>query len=160
MLKVLFLSLSIFIQAAHVSFVSIEFLPDKGIIKVFLKQDQADFVYDYRYTIDDDQNIALSEKIDTSRIFVSKYIARRLQISADGKDLNGKISKLDWDNSGLIVELTYPFNNKKADEFKVKNTILNGIREDPSNLVIFKYNKFEEGMKFNLDKKEHVFRIR
>ena len=159
MLKVLFLSLSILIQATHVSFMSIECFPEKGILKVFLKQSQPDFVYDYRYTIDDDKNIDLAAKIDTNEIFVGRYIATRVQISADETKLKGKITKLDWDNSGFVVELTYPFNNKKAKGFKVTNLILNGIREDPSNLVIFKYHKFEEGVKFTLDKKEHVFNV-
>ena len=159
MLK-LILSLLIFTQASHVSFITIECIPENGTIKVLIKQDQTDFVNDYRYTIDDDKNIDLSTKLDTTVILVSKYLANRLQISAGDKKLNGKISKLQWDNSGFKAEMLYHFNNKIEKEFKVKNTILNGFRGDPSNLVIFKCHQIEEGVKFNLTNTEHVFRLK
>jgi hypothetical protein len=159
MLK-LFLSLLIFIQASHVSLMTVECIPENRTIKVFLKQDQADFVFDYRYMINDDQNISLTAKLDTTEILVSKYFSKRLQISAGNKRLTGKITKLEWNNSGMTAELEYHFNNKSEKAFTVKNTILNGIREDPSNLVIFKYRDLEEGVKFNLVVTEHVFRIK
>lgn len=158
MLK-LILSL-IFLQATHVSFMSIECLPENRTIKVFVRQDQSDFVYDYRYTVNDDQNIDLATKIDTTQILVSKYFATRIQISAGDKKLTGRITKLEWNNSGLTANLEYHFTDKNAKEYKVKNTILNGIREDPSNLVIFKYHASEEGVKFNLSTTEHVFKIK
>jgi hypothetical protein len=139
---------------------TMECFPENGTIKVFVKQDQSDFVYDYRYTIDDDQNIDLSTKLDTSRIFVSRYFANRLQISAGDKKLTGKITRLQWNNSGMTADLEYHFSDKKTKAFKVKNTILNGIREDPSNLVIFKYKEIEEGVKYNLGKTEHIFKVK
>jgi hypothetical protein len=159
MLK-LILSLLIFSQATHVSFMSMECFPEKGTIKLFIRQDQSDFVYDYRYTINDDQNIDLSTNIDTTQILVSKYFATRIQISSGDKKLTGKITKLEWNKSGLTANLEYHFIDKNAKVFKVKNTILNGIREDPSNLVIFKYHESEEGVKFNLSTTEHVFKIK
>jgi hypothetical protein len=136
---------------------TIECFPEKGTLKVFLKQDRTDFVYDYRYTINDDQN--LTAKLDTTEILVSKYFATRLQLSVGGKILTGRITKLEWNDSGMTAELEYHFKGR-AKEFTVGNTILNGIREDPSNLVIFKYHESEEGVKFNLDVTKHVFKIK
>jgi hypothetical protein len=159
MIKI-FLSVFILIQASHVSLMTVECLPEKGTIKVFLKQDQADFVNDYRYTIDDDKNINLTTLLDTTEILVSKYFSTRLQLSAGDKELRSKITKLEWNNSGMTAELEYHFSNKNMKSFTVKNTILNGFRSDPSNLVIFKYHEFEEGVKFSLEKTEHVFKIK
>ena len=59
MLKTVFISLWVFIQIMHVSFMGVECIPGKGIIKILVKMEYNDFVFDYRVAINDDQNFDL-----------------------------------------------------------------------------------------------------
>jgi hypothetical protein len=159
MLKTLFLSLWIIAQPTHVSFLGVECFPEKGIIKTYLKLNYNDFVNDYRFTINDDENFDPSGKIDTAKILVSKYLANRIQIFADNKKLEGQLMNVESSNGELNIDLLYNY-NIKAKRFKVKNTILAGFSKRQSNLLIFKHNDFEEEVKLTAELTEQVFIVR
>lgn len=158
MTRGLFFFLFLFYQSVHSSFTGMECFPDKGTIRVSLKLDMTDFIHDYRLTIDDDHNFDPSGSIDTSVIFLRNYIAGRLQIISDGKNLKGNIVKLQTTENELNVGLVYNY-NPKIKSFTVKNTILNGYYKNLSNLLIFKYREYEEGIKLTTEIQEHVFKV-
>lgn len=159
MLKIFLLSLWIFTQTTHESFMSMECYPEKGVIKVFLKMNHDDFVFDYRFTINDDQNFNPSGKMDTTEMLIRKYIGNRLQIFADDKKLNGQLTNLESTKGELNMQLLYYYNNR-VKRFNVKNTILNGTNKNHTTLLIFKYNDFEEGVKLTPEKTEQTFMIK
>jgi hypothetical protein len=134
----------------------LECCPGKGIIKVVLKLNYDDFIFDYRFTINDDQNFEPSGVIDTTKILVSKYLTNKVQIFADDKKLKGQLTNIESVNGELNMNLLYYY-SKKAKRFKVKNTILTGLNKNQSNLLIFKYNDFEEGVKLTPEKTEQTF---
>jgi hypothetical protein len=158
MLKIIILSLLVSVQIPHVSFMGMECIPEQGIISALLKLNYNDFIFDYRFAINDDQNFDPSGKIDTTEIFLSKYIVGKVQISADDKILKGKLTNIESANGELRIDLLYYY-NKRAKRFKVKNTILTDINKDQSNLLIFKYNDFKEGVELSTGKTEQKFKV-
>jgi hypothetical protein len=160
MLKIIILSFFLTsLQTAHVSFLGMECIPDKGIIRTSLKMNYNDFIFDYRININDDQVFDPSGKIDTTVILLSKYLLDKIQISADDQNLKGKLTGIEFVNGHLNFELVYNY-NKRAKNFKVKNTILTDVNRNQTNLLIFKYNDHEEGVKLSFEKTEHTFKVK
>ena len=159
MLKIFLLSFLIFTQGTHSTFTGVECFPEKGIIKTFLKMDYEDFVLDYRFTIDDDQNFDPLSKMDTTKIFISRYLGDRIQIYSGDKKLKGQIARLESSDGEIVIDLLYSY-EKGSKRFKVNNTILSGLNKKPSNLLIFKYNDFEQGVKLTQDMTEYIFNVK
>ena len=137
---------------------TVECFPERETIKVFLKMSHEDFVYDYRFIINDDQGFDSSGKIDTTEVWIRKYLISRIQIFADNKKLQGKITGFESANGELKMNLLYSF-NKKVKHLKVQNTILTGSNKNQSVLLIFRYNDFEDGIKLTEEKPEYIFRV-
>lgn len=159
MLKVFFLSLWIFTQNAHVTFMGVECLPENGEIKVFVKMNYNDFVNDYRYTINDDQGFDRAVKIDTSVILVARYIAHRIQLSADEINLKGRLINFQSDGREINIDCMYKY-DKRSKEFKVKNTMLTGVTYNQYTLLIFKHQNLEEGVKLTAEMPEKSFTLK
>jgi hypothetical protein len=142
----------------HVSLMSVEYSDKKDALEVFIKLDYDDFITDYWYTINDDQVFEPSGKIDTTLILVYKYLNDKVQIFADEKKLKGQITKIESVDGELKLNLLYSY-NKRAKNLKVKSFILTGVYKDQSNLLIFRYNDFEEGVRLTSEKIEHSFNV-
>jgi hypothetical protein len=136
-----------------------ECFPDKGIIKTFVRLKYTDFVFDYRFIINDDQDFDPSVKIDTTEILVSKYLERRIQVLAGGNKLKGQLTNIESVNGELRLDFIFVY-NKKAKLFKVKNAMLTEYREIQSNFLIFKYKDFEEGVELTSEKMEQTFKVK
>jgi Domain of unknown function (DUF6702) len=159
MLKTFLISLWIFTQAAHPTFTGVTSFPDKGMIKVFLKMNYNDFVFDYRFTIDDDQNFERPGEIDTSRVFLRRYLDDRIRIFGDDKELKGRITGFQLADGELNIDILYYY-NKRVKNLKVRNTMLNGVNKNPSNMLIFKCNNLEDAIKLTEEKPEKIFKVR
>jgi hypothetical protein len=156
MLKILFFSLFILIHPVHVSMTGVEYSSEKNSFDVSIKMDYNDFITDYRYTINDDQVFDSFGKIDTTVILVNKYLDKKVQIYADDKQLKGKLVKIEFVDGELQMGLIFK-NNKNSKNFRVKNLILANVYNDQANLLIFRYDEFEEGVKLTPYKNEHNF---
>lgn len=159
MIKILILSLLAFTQPAHVSLMSAECFPEEGTIKVFLKMSHKDFAYDYRVMINDDVLFDPSGKIDTTEIFVSKYIDSRVSLFARDVRLKGRLTSFESAYGEVNMNLVYNY-DKKVKQFKVHNTFLNNVNRKPSTLLIFKYKDYEEDVKLTEDKTEETFVVK
>jgi len=146
MVKFFFLLLWILTQDTHVSFMSTECFPGEGVIRVFIRMSHADFRYDYRHMINDDYIFDPSGKIDTTEVFVAKYLDSRVQILAGDKMLKGRLTSFESANGDVNMNLIYHYNNR-LNSFKVSSTIMNGVNRNPTTLLIFKYKDFEEDVK-------------
>lgn len=158
MLRLILISILFSLQTNNASFLGVECVPDQKIIRSFLKLNFTDFIFDYRVNINDDQVFDPSGKIDTTEILLSKYLNEKVQIFANGSRLSGKVIKIESSDKLLQVELLYRY--KKAKQIKVRNTILTNINVDQSNMLIFKYDDFEEGVKLTPGQTEFVFDVR
>lgn len=158
MLKTLILSFLLIIPPHHVSFMGVEYSAKTEMFKVSVKLNYHDFILDYRYSINDDQIFDPTGKIDTTIILISKYFNDKVQIFAEDKKLEGRLMNIE--SADGEVRINFLFNNiKKARHFKVKNQILTELYGDQANLVIFKYNDFEEGIKLTPGNREQTFRV-
>jgi hypothetical protein len=158
MLKTLILSFLLFVHPHHISFMGVEYFPETEMFKVCVKLNYYDFILDYRNSINDDQIFDPSGKIDTTIILVGKYFNDKVQIFAEDKKLKGRLMSIESADGEL--RMSFLFNNiKKARHFKVKNQILTELYNDQANLLIFKYNDFEEGIKLTSGNKEQSFRV-
>jgi hypothetical protein len=146
-------------QTERVSFLGVECVPEKGVIMTCLKLNYNDFIFDYRLSINDDQEFDPSGKIDTSVILLDKYISNKIRISANDNILNGKITGIVYTEGELKIDLLYSY-NRKAKQFRVQNTILTDINKNQSNLLIFKYKDIERGVRLSARKTEHVFNVK
>jgi hypothetical protein len=137
---------------------SVEYYARSEVFNVFLKLNSDDFIFDYRNSINDDQGFDPSGKIDTTIILAGKYFNNKVQIFADDKKLEGRLMSIESDNGEIMMNFLFN-NNRNARHFKVRNQILTDLYKDQSNLLIFKYNDFEEGVKLTSGKAEHTFVI-
>jgi hypothetical protein len=136
-----------------------EFFVEKDLFEVFIKMNYDDFVADYWYSINDDQVFESNGKIDTTIVLVSKYLNDKVQIFADDKKLKGQLKNIESANGELKMNVEYKL-NKRAKRFKVKNHILADVYNDQSNLLIYRYKDFEEGIKLTPEKREHIFKVK
>ncbi len=141
------------------SFLGVECFPDQGIIKACLNLEFNDFVFDYRYAINDDQHFEPSGRIDTAVILVNKYFESRVKVFADGELLKGRLTNIESTGGKLKLDFLYNF-NKKAKQFKVKNVMFTEYNEDQSNLLIFKYKDIEEGVMLTQQQPERTFSVK
>lgn len=118
-----------------------------------------DFAYDYRVMINDDVLFDPSGKIDTTEIFVSKYIDSRVSLFARDVRLKGRLTSFESADGEVNMNLVYNY-DKKVKQFKVHNTFLNNVNRKPSTLLIFKYKDYEEDVKLTEDKTEETFVVK
>jgi hypothetical protein len=159
MFKILLIPIWFFLHPVHVTFTSIDFVPEKDCFQVFVRMYYEDFILDYRNSIDDDQSFDSSGKIDTAIIMVDRYFNDKVQIFADDKKLEGQL--IDFKSADGEVIMNFLINNKRrARVFKVKNQILTGLYKDQANLLIFKYKSVEEGVRLTPEMTEQTFKIK
>jgi len=159
MYRILFFSIWFLFHPVHVTMTSIDYVRDKDAFKVFVRMYYDDFILDYRNSINDDQDFDPSGKIDTAIILVSKYLNNKVQIFADDKKLEGRLINIKSADGELTMNFLIN-NNRRARVFKVKNQILTGLYKDQANLLIFKYDDVEEGVKLTSDMTEQTFKIK
>jgi hypothetical protein len=159
MLKIFILSLLVLANRTNDSFLGVECFPKEGIIKASVRLKYADFIFDYRYAINDDQQFGPSGEIDTTKILVSQYLDKRIQIFADGKKLRVKLMAIESADDELRLDLLYYY-NKRAKLFKVKNMMISEYNENQSNHLIFKYKDFEQGVTLTPKKMEETFKVK
>lgn len=158
MLKIFILSFFVLAHPTHISFMSVEYSEKSDVFNIFLKLHTDDFIYDYRNSINDDQAFDPSGKIDTAIILVGKYFNNKVQIFADDKKLEGRLMNIESADGEIIMNFLFN-NSRRARHFKVKSQILTELYEDQSNLLIFKYKDFEEGVKLTSGKTEQTFKV-
>lgn len=160
MMKLIFIGFMLLgMQAARVSFLGVECVPDEGVIMSCLKLNYNDFIFDYRLSINDDQEFDPSGKLDTTQILLSKYLSDRIRIFANDNRLKAKIIAIEYTEGELKIDLLYNY-DRKAKQFRVQNTILTDFNKNQSNLLIFKYKDIERGVKLSARKTEHIFNLK
>jgi hypothetical protein len=157
MLKFVLLSLFVLPHPVHVSLMSIEYSENKNIFNVFLKVYSDDFVLDYRMLTSDTSKIDFSSENVSAKNAVTRYLNEKVQIFAEGVKLDSKL--LDLENSDGELKMNLTYNYKKAKSYVVRSLIMTDLYNDQSNLLIFRYGNYEEGIKLTPAKPEQIFRV-
>jgi hypothetical protein len=143
----------------HVTLTSIDYVPEIDSFKVFVRMYFDDFLRDYKLGGHEIQDKEFSTN-DTLYIDkMQKYIAEKVIIKVNEKQLNGKLQKMSLADNEISMNLEYGA-SKKPRTVLVKNLIMTGLYGDMSNMILVKINDFEEGIKLTSDITEQSFKIK
>jgi hypothetical protein len=159
MLKTIILSFIVIAHPVHVSLMSVEYSEKKDAFNVFLKIYSDDFMLDYRLLTGDTAKIDFVTNRETAESLIGKYLNEKVQIFAEGNKLDGKLMNFDSSDGELKMDVIFN-NKKKSKNYLVKNLIMTDLYKDQSNLLIFRYGNFEEGIKLTSEKQEQTFRVK
>jgi hypothetical protein len=159
MLKASILSLFILAHPVHVSLMSVEYSEKSDAFNVFLKIYSDDFILDYRLLTGDTSKIDFETKREASKTLLGKYLNEKVQILAEGTKLEGKLMNFDSSEGELKIDLLFK-NKRNSVNYLVKNLIMNDLYMDQTNLLIFRYGNFEEGVKLTPEKLEQIFKVK
>jgi hypothetical protein len=159
MLKTIILSFIVLAHPVHVSLMSVEYSEKADAFNVFLKIYSDDFMLDYRLLTGDTAKIDLVANRENAESLIVKYLNEKVQIFAEGIKLDGKLMNFDSSDGELKIDVIFN-NKKKSKNFLVKNLIMTDLYKDQSNLLIFRYGNFEEGIKLTSEKQEQTFKIK
>jgi hypothetical protein len=138
----------------------VEYSEKSDSFNVFLKIYADDFLLDYRLlTGDDSTRFDFIAKKETAEPLLRKYLNEKVQIFAEGKKLDGKLLTLESSDGELKMNLVFN-NNKKSKNYRIKNLIMTDLYKDQSNLLIFRYGDYEEGIKLTAEKQEQNFIVK
>jgi hypothetical protein len=159
MVKILCLSIWFLFHPVHVTLTSIEYMPEAGSFKVFIRMYFDDFMRDSKLG-----GVEIKEKefsvTDASSIdLMQKYLERKVIIKVNEKQLLGKIQDINLTDNEISMNLEYA-TLKKLKTVSVKSLIMTGLYGDMSNMVMVKVKDFEEGVKLTSDVTEQTFKIK
>jgi hypothetical protein len=159
MIKALFFSVWFIFHPVHVTLTSIDYLPERDSLKVFVKIYLDDFLLDLNLLKDNTFGTDFSEGNPKSRDIMENYLNRKLIINVNKKLLSGKLD--DFEIVGNEIKLNIVYNHVREPEFiTVKNLIMTELYKDQSNMIIVRINEFEEGIKLTSDITEQTLKIK
>jgi hypothetical protein len=159
MLKIFILSFIVLAHPLHVSLLSVESSEKSDSFNVFLKIYADDFLLDYRLLTGDSTRFDFIAGKESAETLLRKYLNEKVQIFAEGKKLDGKLMTLESSEGELRMNLIFN-NKKKSKNYLVKNLIMTDLYKDQSNLLIFRYGDYEEGIKLTAEKPEQNFIVK
>lgn len=141
-MKILFLTLAMFLHPVHVSLTGIDYDSANRIYTVFVKV----------YSDDLESDIRLSPGCGSGPFSspderYSNYLCDRVVISEDGKKLGLKLTAMESDG----LEHRFTLEAKGGNRVKtvaVVNRIMTRLYDDQANMVLFRFDDTEEGYKF------------
>jgi predicted RNA-binding protein len=159
MFKLLIISLWFLFHPVHVTLTSIDYLPEKGALKVFVRLYFDDFLLDCKLNGCDNRNHDFSKSDKSSQSIMELYLADKVVIKVNGKELSGKLEKIDLTDNELSINLSYN-NVNDPGTLTVKNLIMTNLYSDQSNMIIVRIDKFEEGVKLTSVLTEKTFIVK
>jgi hypothetical protein len=159
MFKTLFFSIWLLFHPVHVTLTSIDYVPEMDSFKVFVRMYFDDFLRDNKLNGKEIQNKDFSTDNSSSRNVLEKYLAEKVIIEVNEKQLSGKLQDINLVDNEISMNLVYS-TGKKPKTITVKNLIMTGLYSDQSNMIIVRISDFEEGVKLTADKTEQTFKIK
>jgi translation elongation factor P/translation initiation factor 5A len=158
MVKFLLFSIWLAIHPVHVSLLSIDYAPDKGLFDVFLRVYFDDFLLDSGITIDDQKKLDFTDNDSFTEDILENYINEKLRIIVNGKPMSGGLEKTELSDNELKLKLIFsPV--RKVNTVTVKNFIMTSLYTDQANMTILKINDFEQGAKLTAEQTEMTIKI-
>jgi hypothetical protein len=158
MVRLLFLSFWLATHPVHVSLMSIDYVPDQEMFKVFLRIYYDDFLLDSGIGTADQKNLDFSSNNSFTKEVLANYVNDRIRISVNKSRIPAKLEEMNLSENELRMNLFYS-PAKKVSSITVKNLIMTSLYGDQANMIIVKVNDFEEGVKLTADEPEKTFEI-
>jgi hypothetical protein len=159
MLRTLFLSVFFLFHPVHVTLTSLDYAPETGIFRVFMKMYYDDFIRDYKLSRTGQENVEFSYNDSSSFNVMQKYLSEKVIVEVNDKPIAGKLKKMVLADNELSLNLEYG-KVKKPKMVKVTNLIMTTLYSDQANMLIVRVNDFEEGVKLTPELAEKTFVIK
>lgn len=142
----------------HVTFLSIDYIPENKSVSLFLKIYYDDFLLDAGISQTDKsmQDSLKNEKF--LKGLVTRYTNEKVNISFNNKLYSAYLDDYVLSDNELRVNFSIPA-VRKISTVEVRNMIMTKLYSDQSNMVIVKISDFEEGIKLTPDRTEQTFII-
>ncbi len=146
------------LHPVHVTFLSIDYVPENKSVSLFLKIYYDDFLLDAGISQTDKpiQDSLRSENF--LKGLITRYTNEKVKISFNNQLFSANLDDYVLSDNELRVNFSIPV-NRKISTVAVRNMIMTRLYNDQSNMVIVKVNDFEEGIKLTPDKTEQTFVI-
>ena len=158
MVRLLFFSLWIAAHPVHVSLMSIDYVQERNIFNVFLKVYFDDMLLDSGIEKGDQKKLVFSADDDFTRKVISGYVADRVMLIVNKRQLNAQLVNMDLSDNELRLNLVFG-SAGKVNSITVKNLIMTSLYSDQANMIIVKVNDFEEGVRLTSQETEKRFEI-
>jgi len=158
MVRLLFFSLWVAAHPVHVSLMSIDYVQERNIFNVFLKVYFDDMLLDSGIEKGDQKKLVFSADDDFTRKVISGYVADRVMLIVNKRQLNAQLVNMDLSDNELRLNLVFG-SAGKVNSITVKNLIMTSLYSDQANMIIVKVNDFEEGVRLTSQVTEKRFEI-
>jgi hypothetical protein len=159
MLRILAISLWLFMHPGHVTMTSLDYVQGSDSLKVSCRMEFEDFLKDLQ-TIDDDRNLRrLFTKQPFPNDLINQYFNSKVFIYINNNLLIGKLLSANLIDNDISLNLIYR-SDKKPKLITVRNLILTGWYSDQTNLMIIRINNFEKGIKLTHEHNEETLFIK
>jgi len=137
---------------------SIDYVQERNIFNVFLKVYFDDMLLDSGIEKGDQKKLVFSADDDFTRKVISGYVADRVMLIVNKRQLNAQLVNMDLSDNELRLNLVFG-SAGKVNSITVKNLIMTSLYSDQANMIIVKVNDFEEGVRLTSQETEKRFEI-
>jgi len=137
---------------------SIDYVPDQELFKVFLRIYYDDFLLDSGINTADQKNLDFSENNQFSRELVENYFNNKIKITVNNLQIAAEMGEVELSDNELRMNLVIG-SVKKVNTIVVKNHIMTSLYTDQTNMTIVRVNSFEEGVRLTAAETEKTFKI-
>jgi len=137
---------------------SIDYVQERNIFNVFLKVYFDDMLLDSGIEKGDQKKLVFSADDDFTRKVISGYVADRVMLIVNKRQLNAQLVNMDLSDNELRLNLVFG-SAGKVNSITVKNLIMTSLYSDQANMIIVKVNDFEEGVRLTSQVTEKRFEI-
>lgn len=159
MLNILILVLWFASHPEHVTMLSIGYSAEDKAFIGYLQMHYDDFIIDYKSSTGEVSDADMISSKETAMAKTEIYLKEKVQVFAGDSRLVGEVKDLSREDDMLKVNLVFKC-SMRSKKFTVINSILTGIYKDQTNLLIFSYGNFEEGIKLTSETIQHLFKVK
>lgn len=159
MFKILFISIWFAFHPVHVTFTSVDYIPENDSFKVFVRIYFDDFLRDYRLSNGEIQEKGFSGNNSASIDAMQKYLSEKVVLKVNNKQLSAKLEDMVLADNEVSMNLIYGI-SKNPKTVTIKNLIMTTLYADQANMIIIRVNDFEEGVKLTSGVSEQTFKIK
>jgi hypothetical protein len=159
MLKILFCTIWFIIHPIHLSLLSIDYIPEKETVNVFLRIYYDDFLLDSGFKAGHENGIDKIADTLAFRDLIAGYANDKVNIIVDGRHIPVNLNRYNLSDNELSMNLSFKVNGNIS-TVMVRNLIMTSLYGDQANMVIIKAGSHEEGVKLTPEKTEQTFKIK
>jgi hypothetical protein len=159
MLKIILLTFLLASHPVHVTLLSIEYSEEEHAFNGFLKVYYYDFLLDYKLFSGNPAKPDVAGDPEAANKLITEYINGRIQFICGNKKIEAEIKDMNLSENELRMNLKFGV-RKTSVTYRIDNNILTDIYKDQSNLLIFRFKDFEEGIKLTADNRGHLFNVK